>query len=128
MTRARPESRCFIINWVYTVASVDTQCIDSNLESGRYITRVERARGVLSLWVLVGHGYSTGVSKVGGLLGTACRVFESLSLFCITRSTPVRATAVCLLFKVGDGLPANFCGLGLCTSHAAGKHVRAFGY
>ena len=25
---------------VYTVASIDTQCIDSNLESGRYITRV----------------------------------------------------------------------------------------
>ena len=24
----------------YTVASIDTQCIDSNLESGRYISRV----------------------------------------------------------------------------------------
>ena len=35
---------------VYTVAaSVDTRCIDSNLESGRYISRVGRARGFLSL-------------------------------------------------------------------------------
>ena len=33
---------------VYTVASVDTRCIDSNLESGRYISRVGRARGFLS--------------------------------------------------------------------------------
>ena len=37
---------------VYTVASVDTRCIlvDSNLESGRYISRVGRARGFLSLY------------------------------------------------------------------------------
>ena len=44
-----------IINWfyklVYKVASLDTQleCIDSNLESGRYISRVRSARGFLSL-------------------------------------------------------------------------------
>ena len=34
---------------VYTVASIDTQCIDSNLESGRYISRVGRASRFLSL-------------------------------------------------------------------------------
>ena len=43
-----------IINWfyklVYKVASLDTQCIDSNLESGRYISRVRSARGFLSLY------------------------------------------------------------------------------
>ena len=33
---------------VYTVASIDTQCIDSNLESGRYVSRV-RASKFLSL-------------------------------------------------------------------------------
>ena len=32
-----------------TVASIDTQCIDSNLESGRYISRVGRASKFLSL-------------------------------------------------------------------------------
>ena len=32
--------RVFYYILVYTVASLDTQCIDSNLESGRYITRV----------------------------------------------------------------------------------------
>ena len=30
----------FYSKLVYTVASIDTQCIDSNLESGRYISRV----------------------------------------------------------------------------------------
>ena len=34
---------------VYTVASIDTQCIDSNLESGRYISRVGWASRFLSL-------------------------------------------------------------------------------
>ena len=32
--------RVFYYIFVYTVASIDTQCIDSNLESGRYISRV----------------------------------------------------------------------------------------
>ena len=32
-----------------TVASIDTQCIDSNLERGRYITRVGWASRFLSL-------------------------------------------------------------------------------
>ena len=36
---------------VYTVASIDTQCIDSNLESGRYISRVGWASRFLSLTV-----------------------------------------------------------------------------
>jgi len=40
---------CFIANCCYTVASIDTQCIDSNLESGRYISRVGRASRFLSL-------------------------------------------------------------------------------
>ena len=35
---------------VYTVASIDTQCTDSNLESGRYISRVGRASSFLSLY------------------------------------------------------------------------------
>ena len=39
----------FIANRCYTVASIDTQCIDSNLESGRYISRVGRASKFLSL-------------------------------------------------------------------------------
>ena len=30
-------TRAFYYKLVYTVASIDTQCIDSNLESGRYI-------------------------------------------------------------------------------------------
>ena len=34
-------TRAFYYKLVYTVASIDTQCIDSNLESGRYISRVE---------------------------------------------------------------------------------------
>ena len=34
---------------VYTVASIDTRCIDSKLESGRYISRVGRASKFLSL-------------------------------------------------------------------------------
>ena len=42
-------SRVFYYQLVCTVASLDTQCIDSNLESGRYISRVGRARGFLSL-------------------------------------------------------------------------------
>ena len=40
---------CFIANCCYTVASIDTRCIDSNLESGRYISRVGRASRFLSL-------------------------------------------------------------------------------
>ena len=39
----------FYSKLVYTVASIDTQCIDSNLESGRYISRVGRASRFLSL-------------------------------------------------------------------------------
>ena len=40
---------------VYTVASLDTQCIDSNLESVRYVSRVGRARGFsLSLGTIIG--------------------------------------------------------------------------
>ena len=38
-----------LANCCYTVASIDTQCIDSNLESGRYISRVGRASKFLSL-------------------------------------------------------------------------------
>ena len=34
---AKPTTRVFSHILVYTVASIDTQCIDSNLESGRYI-------------------------------------------------------------------------------------------
>ena len=51
-----------IINWfyklVYKVASLDTQleCIDSNLESGRYISRVRSARGFLSPSLYCGGG------------------------------------------------------------------------
>ena len=43
-------SRVFYYQLVCTVASLDTQYIDSNLESGRYISRVgrARARGFLS--------------------------------------------------------------------------------
>ena len=40
---------CFIANCCYTEVSIDTQCIDSNLESGRYISRVGRASRFLSL-------------------------------------------------------------------------------
>ena len=36
--------RVFYSKLVYTVASIDTQCIDSNLESGRYISRVGWAK------------------------------------------------------------------------------------
>ena len=40
---------------VCTVASLDTQCIDSNLESVRYVSRVGRARGFsLSLGTIIG--------------------------------------------------------------------------
>ena len=40
----------YIFKLVYTVASIDTQCIDSNLlESGRYISRVGWASRFLSL-------------------------------------------------------------------------------
>ena len=44
---------------VYTVASLDTQCIDSNLESVRYVSRVGRAIGFsLSLGTIIGtYGY-----------------------------------------------------------------------
>ena len=43
------DSECFIANCVYTVVSINTRCIDSNLESGRYISRVGRAGRFLSL-------------------------------------------------------------------------------
>ena len=36
----------------YTVASIDTRYIDSNLESGRYISRVGRASRFISLRLL----------------------------------------------------------------------------
>ena len=39
----------FYSKLVYTVSSIDTHCIDSNLESGRYISRVGRASRFLSL-------------------------------------------------------------------------------
>ena len=42
-------TRVFYSKLVYTVASIDTRCIDSNLESGRYISRVGRASRFLSL-------------------------------------------------------------------------------
>ena len=45
-------SRVFYYQLVCTVASLDTQCIDSNLESGRYISSVGRARGFLSLYTV----------------------------------------------------------------------------
>ena len=40
----------FYSKLVYTVASIDTRCIDSNLESERYISRVGRASKFLSLY------------------------------------------------------------------------------
>ena len=46
---AKPTTRVFYSKLVYTVASIDTQCIDSNLESGRYISRVGWASRFLSL-------------------------------------------------------------------------------
>ncbi len=49
--RPRPAPRMFYYKLVYTVAPIDTQRIDSNLESGRYISRVGRARGFLSLYL-----------------------------------------------------------------------------
>ena len=65
-----------IINWfrvyklVYKVASLDTQleCIDSNLESGRYISRVRSAKGFLSgsLSTAVVPRYHGTVPTVGG--------------------------------------------------------------
>ena len=53
---AKPTTRVFYSKLIYppgrAVASIDTQCIDSNLESGRYISRVLGwARGFLSLLV-----------------------------------------------------------------------------
>ena len=48
-------TRVFYYILVYTVASLDTQCIDSNLESVRYVSRVGRARGFsLSLGTIIG--------------------------------------------------------------------------
>ena len=52
-------TRVFYYILVYTVASLDTQCIDSNLESVRYVSRVGRARG-----------FSLSLGTYGTLIGT----------------------------------------------------------
>ena len=54
----------FIINWFAVVASFDTQCIVSNFESERYISRVGRASTVFTRpTTLSGPGYLTKISK-----------------------------------------------------------------
>ena len=59
-------TRVFYCKLVYTVASIDTQCIDSNLESGRYISRVGWVTAVEgSLSTSLYHGYNRTVGTVG---------------------------------------------------------------
>ena len=61
----------------YTVASIDTRCIDSNLESGRYISRVGRASSFLSLYGTYGT-----VGTYGTAVPTVPTVLLHMTLYC----------------------------------------------